>query len=194
MLSEHDVLAQRAEAGRRQADRFAVRAAMSTPAIVIGPDDDVGARRGEDAGQPNHCLPVVDEGGAVIGVISTPDIVRHEASRTLEQLPTGDLTAAEVTTREPVSVRPPESFLNAVAMMLARNIRHLPVTDASGHVVGMLSDRDVRTVAGDPAAEIRLGAEREDSVGNLEVGRDDRRSGHRARGRAARQRRRQVPR
>ena len=33
--------------------------------------------------------------------------------------------------------------------MAARNVRHLPVVDGERHVVGILADRDVRTVLGD---------------------------------------------
>jgi CBS domain-containing protein len=35
--------------------------------------------------------------------------------------------------------------------MIDHRIRHLPVVDASSTVVGMLSERDVRTLVGDPS-------------------------------------------
>jgi len=52
-------------------------------------------------------------------------------------------------TREPVTVASDDTLLDAAARMADRNVRHLPVVDGERHVVGILSDRDVRTVVGD---------------------------------------------
>jgi acetoin utilization protein AcuB len=38
--------------------------------------------------------------------------------------------------------------------MFQYRIRHLPVIDGDGHIVGMLSDRDVRSTIGDPARAV----------------------------------------
>jgi acetoin utilization protein AcuB len=45
---------------------------------------------------------------------------------------------------DPVSISPGASALEAFEAMLDRGIRHLPVIDGSGHVVGVLSIDDVR--------------------------------------------------
>ena len=52
-------------------------------------------------------------------------------------------------TREPVTAASDDTLLDAAARMADRNVRHLPVVDGERHVVGILSDRDVRTVVGD---------------------------------------------
>ena len=52
-------------------------------------------------------------------------------------------------TRAPSTVSADDSLLDAAARMADRGVRHLPVVDGDRHVVGMLSDRDVRTVVGD---------------------------------------------
>ena len=52
-------------------------------------------------------------------------------------------------TREPATVASDDTLLDAAARMADRNVRHLPVDDGERHVVGILSDRDVRTVVGD---------------------------------------------
>ena len=64
-------------------------------------------------------------------------------------------------TSRPFSVRPHENLLDAVALMVSRNIRHLPVTDASGRPLGMLSDREVRSAVRDPAAAMMPGDQQE---------------------------------
>ena len=52
-------------------------------------------------------------------------------------------------TRAPTTAAADDHLLDAAARMADRNVRHLPVVDGERHVVGILSDRDVRTVVGD---------------------------------------------
>lgn len=52
-------------------------------------------------------------------------------------------------TRVPATVAADDHLLDAAARMAERNVRHLPVVDGDRHVVGILSDRDVRTAVGD---------------------------------------------
>jgi acetoin utilization protein AcuB len=42
-------------------------------------------------------------------------------------------------------------------MMRKRKIRHLPVVDREGHLVGIVTDRNLRQVVFDPAIQERLG-------------------------------------
>jgi CBS domain-containing protein len=168
MLSERDILAQRALAGRRRADQLEVRGAMSAPPVVVAPDADTAEAAAKMLTNRIDSLPVVSQSGGLLGIISTTDIVRHEASRALRGPRPNGLTAADVMISRPLSVRPHETLLDAVALMLTRNIRHLPVTDASGQLVGMLSDREVRGVVGDPAAAMRNG-EQEERIQGLDV-------------------------
>jgi CBS domain-containing protein len=58
-------------------------------------------------------------------------------------------------THAPVTAAADDNLLDAIARMEDRNVRHLPVVDGERHVVGMLSDRDVRTVVGDAARPLR---------------------------------------
>jgi CBS domain-containing protein len=58
-------------------------------------------------------------------------------------------------THAPVTAAADDNLLDAVARMADRNVRHLPVVDGERHVVGILSDRDVRTVVGDAARPLR---------------------------------------
>jgi CBS domain-containing protein len=51
-------------------------------------------------------------------------------------------------TRVPATAAADDSLIDAAARMADRGIRHLPVVDGDRHVVGILSDRDVRTAVG----------------------------------------------
>lgn len=56
------------------------------------------------------------------------------------------MQVTELMTADPVTVDPDESIATAVEIMQNMNIRHLPVVDETGDLVGMLSDRDVRAL------------------------------------------------
>ena len=58
-------------------------------------------------------------------------------------------------TRAPATTAVDDSLIDAAARMAERNVRHLPVVDGDHHVVGMLSDRDVRTLFGDSSRSLR---------------------------------------
>ena len=55
-------------------------------------------------------------------------------------------------TRDPVAVSPRDSLADALRLTRERRIRHLPVVDG-GVLVGMVSDRDVRTALPSPLTE-----------------------------------------
>jgi acetoin utilization protein AcuB len=57
--------------------------------------------------------------------------------------------------REPISAAVDDNLMDAAARMADRNVRHLPVIDGDRRVVGILSDRDVRTLVGDLARPLR---------------------------------------
>ena len=59
-------------------------------------------------------------------------------------------------TPAPATVSPATTVGAAAALMRARGVRHLPVVDAGGRLVGILTDRDLRQVVFDPAVQARL--------------------------------------
>jgi CBS domain-containing protein len=56
---------------------------------------------------------------------------------------TTHLTAADVMTRDVVTVRPNDTLRHAAQIMLDRAISGLPVVDAEGRPVGVVSERDL---------------------------------------------------
>jgi len=53
------------------------------------------------------------------------------------------LTAADVMTRQVVTLSPHNSFSDSVSVMAKHSFRHLLVVDTSGRLVGVVSDRDI---------------------------------------------------
>lgn len=106
-------------------------------------------------------LPVVDAGGRPIGVITQGDLIRKgglplrlgllaESDRNrresiLDQL--SERQAEDVMTTPAVMIAADRPLAEAVDLMLGKDVKRLPVVDASGRLAGMLSRLDVfRTV------------------------------------------------
>jgi CBS domain-containing protein len=55
------------------------------------------------------------------------------------------ITASELMTESPTVVDATSTLRNAIEKLHTLDVRHLPVVDTDGALVGMLSDRDLRT-------------------------------------------------
>ena len=63
--------------------------------------------------------------------------------------------ASTVMTADPETVSEESSLFEAAASMAEIGVRHLPVVNENGVLVGMLSDRDIRSSIGDPVDALR---------------------------------------
>jgi CBS domain-containing protein len=57
----------------------------------------------------------------------------------------------DVMAKQPVTIAPEASLASAIAVMREREIRHLPVVDDTGRLLGIITDRDLRSAALAPA-------------------------------------------
>jgi CBS domain-containing protein len=115
-----------------------------------------------------NAVPVIDDAGRPVGVLSRADIVRHDRETALYlppssdyditeptlasgevlgsgfQVETTDATAVgDIMTPTIIAVAPGEPALRVVAEMLARKVHRLFVVDATGVLVGVISAFDV---------------------------------------------------
>lgn len=60
-------------------------------------------------------------------------------------------------TRDPVTIRTGLTARTAAELMRSRKIRHLPVVDEEGKLVGIVTDRDIRQIVFSPAVRARFG-------------------------------------
>ncbi|MGH3197795.1 MAG: CBS domain-containing protein [Streptosporangiaceae bacterium] len=110
-------------------------------------------------------LPVVDDHEKVIGLVSEADMLAKEAlgdpgviSGLLhhrEVRKAEGLTAGDLMTHPAVTVRPEESLEHAARLMYTLRIKRLPVVDAGGCLVGLISRTDLLAVYDRPDEEIR---------------------------------------
>jgi len=82
---------------------------------------------------------VCDSAGQLLGIVSERDIVRSLAKDGAACL---DMTAAQLMTRVLHTVTPQTSTADAMALITASRVRHLPVLDGD-HLAGMISIGDV---------------------------------------------------
>ncbi len=80
---------------------------------------------------------LVLESGRLVGIFTERDLVRHlHRGGGLED------RLSDVMTRNPITIREDESLWKAAMIMVEHGIRHLPVVDGEGRLVGVISVRD----------------------------------------------------
>lgn len=118
-------------------------------------------------------VPVVDEDGRLLGIVTEADLVSKEAYGASRRRPVqilvdvlaGDarwthkaagLTAESLMTPRPFAIGPADDATFAARRMLEHRVKRLPVVDSENHVVGMLSRHDLLRVFDRSDADITL--------------------------------------
>jgi CBS domain-containing protein len=108
-------------------------------------------------------LPVVDRKGVLLGIVTESDLLvraqfipkgetesaagsSHRAQILGKLEAAAPLVAADVMTTPVVTVRPDATLSDTARLMRARKLRRLPVLDAAGALVGMVSQLDLLKV------------------------------------------------
>lgn len=125
----------------------------------IGPDDSLRSACDRLSDAEADALAVIS-GGRLVGILSARELNRHGLS---EDRRLAETRVAEIMTAAPVAIAPEASLAEAMRVMIARRLRHLPVV-GDGTVLALLSMRDF-------PAEYRLMAERYEEYLPAESGR-----------------------
>jgi CBS domain-containing protein len=152
---------------------------MTTEVLTFAPDDRVAEAMRTMVERGIDGAPVVDEQGAVVGMLSTDDLIVPEGKLHFPlviellgvglQVPRGrhfddDLrralasTVGELMQEDPVSIEPDDTLEAAATLLHERRVSRLPVVGPSG-LVGLISRVDVlRSVLDESAAADGAGA------------------------------------
>jgi CBS domain-containing protein len=130
-----------------------VREVMTEPAVTVSPETSVKQAVLLLDQHQITAMPVVDDAGRLVGVVSEADVLRDvvPADRRLHEIlveitgPIVQLRVTDVMTHLPVSVAPDDDLAEAVELLVDTQVKSLPVVGA-GRVVGMVSRRDVIAV------------------------------------------------
>ena len=102
-------------------------------------------------------FPVLGDDDKVIGVVSEADMLTKEALNGEPSVFSGILhrratekargvTAGDLMTAAVVTIPPEDTVEHAAQLMYTRKVKRLPVIDANGHLVGIISRADVLSV------------------------------------------------
>jgi CBS domain-containing protein len=81
---------------------------------------------------------IVTENGKPVGIITERDIVRAIGSGKSLEIPADKIMTASL-----ITIREDSPITGALSLMRSYNIRHLPVVDGEGKLVGIVSIRDI---------------------------------------------------
>jgi len=149
-----------------------LRELMTTDVITIGPEASLkgAARRMIEAGVSG--LPVTDESGSLVGVITEADFVKNEAGRRAAkrarllswltrdtEIPDTERNVGDVMTPDVITQGPDVDHAEAARVMKKAGIKRIPVVGEGGELIGLVSRSDIlRAFArsdGDIVAEIK---------------------------------------
>jgi CBS-domain-containing membrane protein len=149
IVSDRDLL-------RFAADPAALTASTSVTEVMtelvetVTPDTTITEASARMAAGRIDALPVVDTQGALVGIITSTDVLAERGSLVHKGGELAVPTVAAVMRTAIATLSPDTSLVEAVSVFARAPFRHLPVVDHERRLVGIVSDRDVRTRIGDP--------------------------------------------
>lgn len=127
--------------------QMTVRQLMKTPAVVVHSRTPLTSAREQMLRAGIHHLPVVDVGGALLGMVSERDVDRAMSLMAAAEGLRQTLTVGDITTGGGLRVGPELPAHEAAAMLIESSSDGLPVVDGGGHVIGILTATDLIEVA-----------------------------------------------
>ena len=122
---------------------------MTTDVVSVGPDTSLLKVGKLMKDHHIRLIPVVDDNGQVVGIISDRDVRDASPSKatTLDMYEMhyllAELKAKNIMTAKPITVKPTDTVEQAALIMLDNKVGGLPVVDDNGKLVGIISDHDV---------------------------------------------------
>lgn len=138
---------------------------MTREVVVVHPRTPLGEAVRTLLGRDYRALPVVDDAGTLVGILTNTDLIERggltarlellaalggpAAERELTASGVRGKTVGDAMNREVLSVSPRERLDRAAHLMAERKIKRLPVVDDSGRLVGIVSRVDVLRTMGE---------------------------------------------
>lgn len=91
-------------------------------------------------------LPVVEEDGTLVGIITEADFLRLEVARGEADDPIPVEEVAEIMTRGVVTIAPEVGLAEAAKIMVVQDVKRLPVVDDQERLLGIISRLDIVAV------------------------------------------------
>lgn len=129
---------------------------MSIDVLTVSPEESLKAAARLMVERGVSGLPVVNEAGKLVGIITEADFLEREADRSHRRLLDALMhkpdtvseaeTVGEVMSTHPVIIYPEASVTEAARVMSHHHVKRLPVVNDEGELQGIISRSDVVTV------------------------------------------------
>lgn len=122
---------------------------MVKPVISVHVEDAFEKVEAKLRGKTIRHLPVVDDSGAVVGLITQRDLFRtvsphrNEEGFVYDPAMLRDFVLRHQMTRDPYTLTPEDPVSKALSAMIQSNYGCIPVTDEKKKLVGILTARDI---------------------------------------------------
>lgn len=145
------------------ADLLPVRRIMSREVVCAREDLEVGALTELMMRRHIGCVPVVDERGRPIGMITKFDLVEQLFAARADHGARAPTTAGQVMMPLAITLDEHATIAHAAAMMSLEDVHHIAIVAASGALIGVISTMDIvrwlasndGVLAGDEARGLR---------------------------------------
>ena len=123
---------------------------MTTGVIIVGLNTSVANIARVLVNSQISAVPVVDEDGALVGIVSEADLIHLEGS---DFLKSHGVKAADIMTKPAITANPEMGLDELVSLFDKHRIKRVPVVD-HGKIVGIVSRANIlKAVAHDAIAE-----------------------------------------
>ncbi len=131
-----------ADEARSRQRIITVEEIMSSPVVVVAPDETIAAARLLIEARRFRHVPVAVKSAAPIGILSDRDVFQHRGN--------GEDPVLSIMARDVISARPDTSIYDAARLFVEERIGSMPVVK-DGQLVGILTRSDIlRTVVHAP--------------------------------------------
>ncbi len=123
---------------------------MATDLITIGPDFTIAEAKNKMSKNSIRHLPVVDDEGVLIGIVTDRDMRDAMPSTLLKKTDYEETLAkivnypvSDIMTRDPITIYVYFTIQDALLVIQKKKVGALPVVDEEGYLKGLLSTRDL---------------------------------------------------
>ena len=129
-----------------------IRDWMSSPVVTVGPDESMMKASKLLKDNTIRRLPVVDESGRLIGILTDRDIKEASPSKatTLDvhelYYLLSEIKVKDIMSKNPTTLNPDDSVEKAAVLLAEKHLGGLPVVDADNKVLGIITEHDLFNV------------------------------------------------
>ena len=124
-----------------------IRELMTTTVRTCGPNDNLNTAANLMWNDDCGCVPVVDDGAHVVGMVTDRDIAMAAYT---QGAPIAAIPVTTAMAKSVLTCHGDDDIEVAETLMRDNQIRRVPVVDAQGHLEGLLSLNDIARIANEP--------------------------------------------